>query len=394
MASIRPYHREPGKAWAVTIALGKGPNGRYQRKTVIVTAASARTRGTYPDLHARTVRQVEDLVPTLEARVRGEVHVGLPLAEIARRWIAEAAPSLKPTTAHGYVSIVERLADTELGRTPIADLTAGQIGTQLRSIEKGRGEGGISPATMNRYLNVIRLALGWAVLNDLMAHNPAKDTKLPKQGKRSVGRPAADDIDKMAAVLRESHPWLLVFWLLAGQTGMRRGELVGLRWRDIDLEVSQIKVTHSVDRWKNLGDTKTHQARTVPLTTAAVALLDGWRQMQLADVREASGIDVAPSPDWFLFADPDDPSKPRSPDTVTHTLLRLRRKHGIGRVWAHGLRHDAASKMILAGHDAVSVAAALGHSSPAVTLDVYGHSNDAAVRGAIEALAPQRPSIE
>jgi len=378
MASIRPYARAP-ECFDITISLGKGPGGKYVRRTVIVCPASSAHRGTFPDLHARSEKQALALVPTITARLTGTLHVGIPLAEVGNRWLAEVEAGLKPTTATSYRSILRRLADSDLGRTPIGALTAGSIGAHLRALD-------VTPSTMNRYLNVVRQSLGWAVRNDLLEVNPAREVKLPPQRRAPVEIPTEVDIEQVARRIAETHPWLFVLWALVGQTGLRRGEAVGLQWRHVDLGAGVLTVEQSVDLFRNVGGTKTHQARTVPLTGQACTLLAAWREEQRRDVASATGLDVASSPDWFLFPASDDPTQARNPNTVTHTVARIRKKYGLPRVWTHALRHAVASKMLLSGNDPVTAAGVLGHSNPTVTLNVYGHTDETAKRRAVQSL--------
>ena len=169
------------------------------------------------------------------------------------------------------------------------------------------------------------------------------------------------------------YPQVLV--LLA--TGMRRGELMGLQWGDLDLEAGKVRIERAIEKTKARGlrlkppKTK-HGRRTITLPAGAVAVLRQHRKAQL-ELRLALGIGRLPD-DAFVFGDID--GKPRDPDRITQDWKRFSAAKGLPRVTLHALRHSHASALIASGTDPVTVSRRLGHGSPVVTMSVYAHLFD------------------
>ena len=160
---------------------------------------------------------------------------------------------------------------------------------------------------------------------------------------------------------------------LAASTGARRGELVALRWRDLDLE----RRTATIERGLILAGnvlieqgTKTHQSRRVSLDEATVAALVEHRE-RLEKIAAACGVGLAEDP--FVFTEAVDASTPWRPDSTTRAFRTLCAKAGVEGVRLHDLRHYVATRLLAAGVDVRTVAGRLGHRNPATTLNVYAH---------------------
>jgi integrase len=159
---------------------------------------------------------------------------------------------------------------------------------------------------------------------------------------------------------------------LALSTGMRRGELLGLRWQDIDLNSGTLRVVQSLEQTKaglrfKAPKTK-HGRRTITLPPSIAAELRmHWKQQQ--EQRLALGLGKAPEtalvfPTWA--------GKPRSPGALTKEWTRAMKGADM-KVTLHALRHTHASSLIAAGVDVLTISRRLGHASPTITLGVYGH---------------------
>ena len=204
-----------------------------------------------------------------------------------------------------------------------------------------------------------------------------------------------------ALVLRAaegSSPDLGPILLFAMLSGMRRGELCGLQWSDVDWSGARITVRRSVwqvrSEW-GIKDPKTHQVRTLSLDRAAVSLLTArWGRAQ--DEASEAGIEL--SPDAFIWSTFVDGHAPRTPNSLTRAFHRLCRTMETEALVAtpprveswdfrlHDLRHLSATEMVGAGVDPRTVAARLGHANPAVTLAVYAHALEARDRDAAAGL--------
>ena len=170
---------------------------------------------------------------------------------------------------------------------------------------------------------------------------------------------------------------------LAALTGARRGELLGLRWGDIDLGIGVIEIRASLAYTPAtgtvLGPTKTKRIRTVRLDDVGIPVVQG--QMDLLRATAAKvGIPVVATP-WLFFGEVDG-SKPLHPDSISSAFQRVSKKLGIEGIHFHSLRHFTATQLIAAGVDIRTVSGRLGHANASMTLGIYSHVLEAKDREA------------
>jgi integrase len=179
------------------------------------------------------------------------------------------------------------------------------------------------------------------------------------------------EIPKMLAGLRGRAIYPIVVTALG--TGMRRGELCALRWQDVDLDGSSLRVQQSLEQTRKgvrLKEPKSARSRrTISLSPAVVAELRAhWKAQQ--EQRLALGLGKAPT-DSPVFATWD--GKPRMPDNLSRDFHEAMIRIGLQPITLHSLRHTHASQLITSGMDILTVSRRLGHGSAAITLNVYGH---------------------
>ena len=192
-------------------------------------------------------------------------------------------------------------------------------------------------------------------------------------------------------------PYYTLF-LLAAHTGMRRSELLGLRWKDVDLDMATLSVTQVMHRLKGgrvvYDEPKTaNSRRLVALTPASVLALRAHSERQEA---HRALLGIALSEDSLVFSYPD--GSPPVPDRVTWAFATLVRKLGLGHIRFHDLRHTHATLMLRQGVHPKIVSERLGHSTVSITLDTYSHVTpglqEAAANGFEEGLTGPRRSEE
>jgi integrase len=179
-------------------------------------------------------------------------------------------------------------------------------------------------------------------------------------------RPSHADIRAVAC----SHPHRSACSSGPRHTGARRGELLALRWRDVDLTAAEITFARSVDVLDGVveGTTKGGRSRVVPVDVDTVASLRAWRKQQ-AEKRLRLG--AAYDDTGLVFTQVD--GRPIHPDTVRQLMPRLTASANVPAARLHDLRRLHATTLLLAGVPVHVVAARLGHSDPAITLRVYAH---------------------
>ncbi len=190
----------------------------------------------------------------------------------------------------------------------------------------------------------------------------------------------------LAAKATQIYPHVVV--LLS--TGVRRGELMGLRWGDVDLEAAKLRVARSLEIISasrlRIKEAKTrHGRRNISLPAIAVEALRDHRRAQL-EARIKLGIGKLTS-SHYVFGDFE--GKALNPERITYQWKRFVVDTGLPTVTLHALRHSHASALIAAGQDVVTVSRRLGHASPTITLSIYAHlfaNTDESAATAIEAV--------
>jgi integrase len=181
---------------------------------------------------------------------------------------------------------------------------------------------------------------------------------------------------------------LATFVMLAASTGARRGELIALRWKHVDLRKGMLRIERGIV----IGDggalfeqgTKTHQSRRVTLDANTVAVLEAHHQRAQATAHTA-GTRI--TDESFVFSHAVDGSTPWRPDSTTRAFRMLCDQAGVTGVRLHDLRHYVATRLLVSGIDVRTVAGRLGHRNPATTLNVYAHFVPEADEEAASALA-------
>lgn len=233
-------------------------------------------------------------------------------------------------------------------------------------------EPGLSPATVRRIHATLHKALADAVDDELLARNPAskgKPPKVDKDGQREMQSWTEDELRDFLKAIRDD--WSYPLFYLAATTGMRRGELCGLRWKDVDLTDKHVRVQNArivVGTKTKDAAPKRNKRRTVNIDAAAVAALKAHRKGQAAEALKLAG---APKNLGYVFTQQD--GQPLHPDYVTRLFNTAVRKSGVRRIRLHDLRHTHASLLLAKGIPVRVVSERLGHETPAFTMAVYQH---------------------
>lgn len=319
-----------------------------------------------------------------EARVkarRGEYidRNAITVAEYLADWIEGHAVEIKPHTLKGYRDMIRLYIVPRIGKVRLQALRPSAITKLYRDLLTGGGRTGgpLAANTVKHAHIVLRKALTDAVLVDeLIPNNPAERAKLPRVQATEPGMiwtPA-----QLRAFLETaSDHRLFAFFHLAAYTGARRGELLNLRWGDVDLDTPQIHIKGSaavIDRQRVEGTTKSGRSRVVSLDAGTVKVLKAHRARQDADKLKL-GEDWK-GKDTYVFTT--GWGEPVFPDTLSSLMPKLIEAHnkktpGLPHARLHDLRHIHATTLLLAGVPVHVVAARLGHADPAITLRVYAH---------------------
>jgi integrase len=232
---------------------------------------------------------------------------------------------------------------------------------------------GLAPRTVGHVHRVTHRALDQARQWDVLKDNPASSVSPPRVPKKEVVILQPAEAKAVLDALRGKSLYLIASMALA--TGMRRNELLALRWQDVDLDAACVRVRVNLEQTKQYGirieELKTgHSRRTIALPSYMVAeLKTHWKAQQ--EQRMALGMGRSPD-DSPVLATFD--GHLRSPNAVTKEWDRAMKAAGLPKkVTLHSLRHTHASTLIASGMDILTISRRLGHANPTITLNIYGH---------------------
>jgi len=350
-------------SWSIVLELGRDPatNKRRQQWTTF--------RGTKRDAERR-LAELQHQMDTGSYLKPSRLRV----AEFLQQWLKDYAwPNVAPRTAEGYEHIVHQHLIPALGAIPLSQLTPQDLqiyyGEKLASGRRD-GKGGLSPRTVRHHHVTLHTALQSAVKWGRLTRNPAASVDAPRPRRQEMHTLDEDGMATFLEAARET-PYYALFYL-ALYTGMRRSELLALRWSDIDLDLAKLWVTRSFHRLRD--GTGVFQApksakgrRLISLPPSAAGVLREHRDAQ-EKVHSFMGTD--PSDDDLVFAGVG--GSPLLPDSVTHAWVKLARRTGLD-VRLHDARHTHATLMLKQNVRPKVVQERLGHASIATTSDIYSH---------------------
>ncbi len=367
-----------GGGWTVVLDAGRDP------------ATGKRRQKWHSGFH--TKREAETGLTDLLARVRSGTYVDtsrLTLAEfLTERWLPARKSGLRPSTFESYALNVRAHVAPRLDSVPLQKLTAADLTAfygELLDHGRSDGGGGLSPHTVRYCHTIIRRALADAERWDLITRNPADRAAVP------AARPPAMNTWKLAELRefldRVRADRLYPLWHLLASTGMRRGEALGLTWRDLDAEAGRLAVVRAwvatVGGETSLQAPKTARGRRqLALDRDTVEVLVAWRRCQLKE-RLALGAAYDDGDRIFCRAD----GRPYDPGYISSGFRAAVKAAGLPTIRLHDLRHTHASLLLQQGTHPKVASERLGHGSTAFTMDTYAHTTPALHADAAESVA-------
>lgn len=383
MARLRDGVTKRGNTWSYVIRVRDPATG----------ASRPRWVGGFPTEEAAKAARDEARV-----RARRGQYVdrsSLTVAQYLREWLQGHAATVKPKTLSGCRKDIELYIVPGIGRVKLQALRPATVSKFYRDLAEHGGQNGrpLSASTVSHVHRTLRKALTDAVeVEGLLASNPAARAKRPRARRPEPGRVWTSAQLRAFLEHARSHRLFAFYWL-AAHTGARRGELLHLRWQDIELDAAEVTfsgTTAVVDGKRVEGSTKAERSRVVSVDAGTIRVLREHHRRQ-AEERLSAG------PDWngyddLVFATAY--GEPLYPDTVTNLMAKLidsynnpavpgkrgrpRRKlpspeEPLPPAHVHDLRHMHATTLLLQSVPVHVVAARIGHSDPAVTLRVYAH---------------------
>jgi len=291
-----------------------------------------------------------------------------------QQWLDEAQHTVAPKTLQRYREIVELHLTPALGLIPLGKLQPAHIQAYYsQALASGRrdGLGGLSPQTVVHHNRVLHRAMRRARALRLVPGNPVEDVSKPKVDRPEIEVMEPTEAVKLLATARSTRMYTII--LVALGTGLRRGEVLGLRWSDVSLERRTLTVAQSLEQVKGqlrFKVPKTRRSRrTIILSPSLVEELQAHHVRQAAE-RLALGMGRDPAALVFSRIDGD----PVQPDSVTKMFARIVARAGVRPISFHALRHTHATDLLRAGVHPKIASERLGHASIAITMDTYSHA--------------------
>jgi integrase len=259
-----------------------------------------------------------------------------------------------------------------------SEITKNTLASLLRRQSEHRAvddlPAGLNRRTVNYVHTILHRAFKDAVRWGRLARNPTDAADPPRAGQKADSVPAWDaaTLRTFLSRSRENGDRLHALWVLLATTGMRRGEAIGLRWKDVDFDHGRLRVVQTITQTRGkvtVGEPKTKSGgRAIALDDATVSVLRDHRKAMLEE-RMLVGPDFAD--EGLVFHQPDGACL--RPDAVSAQFLRRVERYGLERLTLHGLRHTWATLALEQGIHPRVVQERLGHSTIAITLGIYSH---------------------
>ena len=290
--------------------------------------------------------------------------------------LKEQRGELKHTTAVRYRELTQRIYAV-IGHLRITDVRTDILNDFYTSLAADgmnkRTGGGLSAKTIIEHHRLISSVLAQAVKEGLLPYNVAERTTLPKMQKKDVNYFQPEQVEQIRNAL-ENEPikWKTIVHLFL-ITGARRGEILGLKWKNVDFEKNQIYICNNVlytsDRGIYEDTPKTEKSiRYIALPKETMMLLQQYRAWQ-------NEYKLSVGKAWkekdFVFTQED--GEPMHPDSVTDWLKKFSKRNNLPHINPHAFRHTMASILYYNGVDTISISKRLGHAQPSTTANIYAH---------------------
>ena len=371
------------RKWQLRVSCGKDPRtGKYLRKTRVV-------KGTYTDAQRELRSFIEEVEKnhiqgrtdyTFEEYAAKYLEERRAKKEVAETTLAKQEWQFKATSHH-------------IGKVKLEDITPAMLNDMYVAMMKGdtlsgRKSGG---SYVNQIHDNITLVFKKAIKEGILVSNPCDAADPPKMDTKPKKAIQPDKVRELIAALDASDPHECAY-LLAVTLGLRRGEICGLSWGDIDFERNIVDISHSYDNLGNLKGTKTKAGtRLLPLSPVTANALQTHKQAQATQF-EKTNLYRKPE-EGYLEQSDDGPviashyGERIEPGSLSRWWTTDRKKYGLDGFTLHELRHTYLTMLAMGGVHPKVMQELAGHYSSQITMDIYTHVNMDAKREAVEAVS-------
>ena len=349
------YIRKRGnRSWQLTYDAPRGGDGKRRQR--------------YETVHGKKRKAQARLNEILHSLNRGEYRepATITVAEYLDIWLRDyVRPNLRPRTAEGYGTIIRKHVLPSLGHIRLEDLSPRDVQSYYTALLDR-----LSAQTIKHHHTLLHRAFEIAITWQLLDRNPTQRVRTPKPSPSPARTLSTDEVRRLLAGARQTPYHVPIH--LALYAGLRRGEILGLRWQDVDMDANTLSIHQTLMHVRGQGyvwgEPKSEGSRrTIAVSPATILLLRSHRERMKAE-HAARGItavleQVCALPDGRLM----------KPDALSRACRRIACQCDIQGMRLHDLRHTHASLLLSEGTPIHIVQARLGHQSITTTVDIYGH---------------------
>ena len=358
--------------YKMVVSSGFNAQGKRDRRSKTVTATSK--------------KELEDMYSKFKTEVRTGLfmnNTNLTFREfVETQWLVDnEVKDLAPKTLSRYQNMLDQRILPEIGHVKLSEVNRNHVNKIYDNMSQQGARldgknGGLSGKTILHHHRLLSKIFNSAVLWELIAASPMKMVKAPKAARKIAAFYDDEQVLDLIACLNEldeSQFKYRVMTMLAIFTGMRRGEILGIEWQDIDYDKKTIFIQRTSQYLPGKGvftkEPKTELSkREITIPDSIIALLKDYKLYQEAEIKRLGNL-------WKLsdrlFTTWD--GEPMNPDTITDWFGKFVKQNNLPHVNFHGLRHTNVSLLIADGVDVRTIASRVGHANPTTTLNFYSH---------------------
>jgi integrase len=343
-------------------------DGLYMARYTVQTVTGAKRKTLYGKTRSEVAAKLSKALADREGGLTFDAG-NLTVGEYLFRWLSDSVRgTVRISTFERHEQIIRVHLAPAFGRMKLKALTPAHV----RSLHREKLDAGLAPATVRKIHSTLHKALSQAVADGLIPRNAA-DVKAPRPAPEEMRPLSEDEARTFLDAARQAGDRFEPLYVLAITTGLRRGELLGIRWDDADLDRGTLRVGRALVREGGrhvVGETKTRRGRRrVNLTPRTVAALKAHRKRQLEQRVRLAGL----YQDYGLIF-PSENGTPLNPrNLVKRSFKPLLKKADLPEIRFHDLRHTCATLLLGRSVHPKIVQELLGHATIAMTLDTYSH---------------------
>ena len=351
--------RKDGR-WEGRIIVGYDDDGKAILKSVF---ASSRAECN------KKLKEVQSESYTLTGKLPTQAKSDMPFGEWMDIWYRNyCKPTIRPSTQEVYENNIYRHVIPQIGSIRLNKLSQSDLQdfyTYLKTNGRLKYEdkfgNGLSDRMVRASHAACRMALEKALKEGLITFNPAIGCKLPPKKSKEMQVLTHDEMRRF--LIQAKNDEYYEIFLLDLSTGLRRGELMGLQWEDLNFDTGALRIERQVYRVN--GELGAHPLktkasyRTIVLPPAVLRMLQSYREQMKESI--------------WIFPSPWNSNAPRDPDTLYHMMQLILERAECKKIRFHDLRHTFATMSLEHGMDVKTLSATIGHTSSATTLDIYSH---------------------